>query len=67
MPAMNGKAQYEIGGSATPEEAAAVVAAIENFLADTTVAPLASGEVVSGWQRAGLYEAVGLTDPDALW
>jgi hypothetical protein len=49
--------------SASPEEAAAIAAAIEQFLRDTAPAPDAEAPT-SDWQRAGLLEAVGL-DPAA--
>jgi hypothetical protein len=49
--------------SASPEETAAIAAAIEQFLRDTAPAPDAE-EPSSDWQRAGLLEAVGL-DPGA--
>ena len=53
-----------LGSSATPEEAAAVVAAIEQFLRDTAP-PLAPGEPAPDpWLRAARLEAVG-RDPDA--
>jgi hypothetical protein len=51
--------------AASPEEAAAVVAAIEQFLRDTAPAPVAAGPAMSPWLRAGLYENVGL-HPDEL-
>jgi hypothetical protein len=41
----------------TPEEAAAVIAAIEQFLRDTTVAS-APEEKPSGWLRQARLEAV---------
>lgn len=44
--------------AATPPEAAAVVAAVERFLAETAPAPAAS-ERVRPWQRAALLEATG--------
>ena len=49
--------------SASPEETAAIAAAIEQFLRDTAPAPDAEVST-SDWQRAGLLEAVGL-DPAA--
>jgi hypothetical protein len=53
------------GSTATPEEAAAITAAIEQFIRDTAPPPAAAGEpTLSGWQRAALYEGVGLA-PDA--
>ena len=49
--------------AASPEEAAAIAAAIEQFLRDTAPAPVAAaGPAVSPWLRAGLYEHAGL-DP----
>jgi hypothetical protein len=52
--------------TATPEEAAAIAAAIEQFLRDTAPAPAAAGPKVSPWRRAAMFEAAGLcpTDPD---
>ena len=41
----------------TPEEAAAMIAAIEQFLRDTTLAPAAE-EKPSGWLRAARLEAI---------
>jgi hypothetical protein len=46
----------------TPEEAAAMIAAIEQFLRDTAVAPPAE-EKLSGWVRAARLEAVD-RDPE---
>ena len=48
------------GSSATPEEAAAIAAAIEQFLRDTAPPPAADEPALSGWQRAALLEGVGL-------
>jgi hypothetical protein len=45
-------------GVASPEEAAAITAAIEQFLRDTAPPP-AAGAGVSPWLRAGLFEATG--------
>jgi hypothetical protein len=53
---------------ASPEEAAAVVAAIEQFLRDH--APVVSHEepAVPAWHRAALLEGVGLrSDADHPW
>lgn len=44
-------------GAAEPQEAAAVIAAVEQFLADTAPAPVRR-EVVNRWQRAALLEGV---------
>ena len=43
---------------ADPAEAAAVVAAVEQFLADTAPAPEAGRSPVNPWQRAALLEGV---------
>jgi hypothetical protein len=47
------------GGSASPEEAAAIAAAIEQFLRDTAPPPAPAGPALSPWLRAGLFEATG--------
>jgi hypothetical protein len=49
--------RIEMLGAAEPREAAAVIAAVEQFLADTAPAP---GPTVaqSPWQRAALVEGV---------
>jgi hypothetical protein len=44
------------GGSASPEEAAAIAAAIEQFLRDTAPPPAPESTGVSPWLRAGLLE-----------
>jgi hypothetical protein len=44
------------GGSASPEETAAIAAAIEQFLRDTAPPPAAAGARVNPWLRAGLFE-----------
>jgi hypothetical protein len=46
------------GSSATPEEAAAVMAAVEQFLRDTTPPPAPSEPRESAWVRAARREAV---------
>jgi hypothetical protein len=50
--------------AASPEEAAAVVAAIEQFLRDTAPAPAPPVAAMSPWLRAGLFENVGLQPGD---
>jgi hypothetical protein len=50
--------------AASPEEAAAIAAAIEQFLRDTAPAPEPDGPAISPWARAALYESAGL-DPEA--
>ena len=44
--------------AASESEAAAIVAALEQFLADTAPAPDPSGTRGSAWQRAALDEGV---------
>jgi hypothetical protein len=51
------------GSSASPEEAAAVIAAIEQFLRDTVPPPAPPAEVESRWVRGARLEAVE-RDPD---
>jgi hypothetical protein len=46
-------------GAATPEEAAAIAAAIEQFLRDTAPAPGPAEDALNPWLRAALYEGVG--------
>ena len=48
--------------AASPEEAAAIAAAIEQFLRDTAPAPAEEGPAMSAWLRAGLFENAKL-DP----
>ena len=55
-------------GAASPEEAAAIAAAIEQFIRDT--APPASQEDMgmNPWLRAGLYEGAGYpADTPSPW
>jgi hypothetical protein len=53
--------------SATPEEAAAITAAIEQFLRDTTPSPQPIGEQISPWLKAGLMEGIGLPADATPW
>ena len=48
-----------VAPSASPEEAAAVVAALEQFLRATAPVIAAAHEPHSPWQRAALLEGVG--------
>jgi hypothetical protein len=48
--------------AATPEETAAIAAAIEQFLRDTAPPPAPATERLNPWLRTGLFEGVGL-DP----
>ncbi len=49
--------QIEMLSAAEPEEAAAVIAAVEQFIAETSPAPAAAAPV-RPWQRAALLEGV---------
>lgn len=43
---------------ADPAEAAAVIAAVEHFIADTAPAPVPAATAINPWQRAALLEGV---------
>jgi hypothetical protein len=47
---------------ASESEAAAIVSAMERFLAETTPPPSAEGPPASVWQRAALSEGVSARD-----
>jgi hypothetical protein len=51
--------RIEVRQSASPEEAAAIAAAIEQFIRDTAPPPMAAGAAMSRWLRAGLYAGTG--------
>jgi hypothetical protein len=53
------------GSSATPEEAAAVMAAVEQFLRDTAPPPAPEEPKESPWMRAARLEAVEREPP--IW
>jgi hypothetical protein len=53
-----------IAPSASPEEAAAIVAALERFIRDT--APAAPGPALDPWRRAALLEGVCSEDQGDL-
>ena len=56
---MNRRPRLELhGSSASPEEAAAVIAAIEQYLRDTAPPPAPPQEVENQWVRASRLEAV---------
>jgi hypothetical protein len=50
--------------SASPAEAAAIAAAIEQFLHDTAPPPAAAEKRINPWLRAGLFEGVGRAASD---
>ena len=55
-------------GAATPQEAAAIAAAIEQFIRDTAPPPSEEKSGLNPWLRAGLYEGVGYpADTPAPW
>jgi hypothetical protein len=53
--------------SASPEEAAAIAAAIEQFLRDTAPPPQPTEERMNPWLRAGLMEGIGLPADATPW
>jgi hypothetical protein len=56
---MNRRPKLELRGSAaTPEEAAAVIAAVERFLRDTAPPPAPVHAPLSPWVTAALREGV---------
>jgi hypothetical protein len=66
---VNRRPRLELRGSAaSPEEAAAVMAAIEQFLRDTAPPPAPREAPPNPWLRAARLEAVGLEhDGPAPW
>ena len=48
--------RIEVRQPASPEEAAAIAAAIEQFMRDTAPPPAPAGPSISPWLRAGLFE-----------
>ncbi|MDO8184026.1 hypothetical protein Q5424_02510 [Conexibacter sp. JD483] len=64
---MNRRPQLEIvAPNASPEEAAAVVTALEQFMRDTAPTFVAAPEQVDRWTRTALLEGVrGLPGPGA--
>jgi hypothetical protein len=47
-----------VAPNASPEEAAAVVAALERFMRETAPRPATPPPTMNPWQRAALHEAV---------
>jgi hypothetical protein len=59
-----------IAPSASPAEAAAIVAALERFMRDTAPRPAAAAESVDPWRRAAMLEGVareGWSDEPDPW
>ena len=53
--------------TASPEEAAAIAAAIEQFLRDTARPPQPEANQVNAWLRAALLEGIGLPADAPPW
>jgi hypothetical protein len=66
---MNRRPRLELrGGSASPAEAAAVIAAIEHFMRDTAPPPVEeSPTVVSPWVQAARLEGVDRDPGRGSW
>lgn len=56
-----------VAPNASPEEAAAVVAALEQFMRETTPSPVAPAERVDHWTRTALLEGVRGDASPATW
>jgi hypothetical protein len=59
--------RIEVRQPASPEEAAAIAAAIEQFIRDTAPAPAEREPQLSPWLRAGLLEGTKRAPGDAPW
>jgi hypothetical protein len=55
-----------VAPNASPEEAAAVVAALERFMRATAPPPAAPAPRRNPWQQAGLYEGVARQPAEPL-
>lgn len=66
MPNRRPKLEIVAPGAASPEEAAAVVAAVERFLRDLAPPLATEPPRADPWQRAALVEGVD-RDPGAVW
>ena len=65
---MNRRPRLEIvAPSASPEEAAAVVAAVEQFMRDTAPPPAPPAPPSNPWARAALLEGVGAEAALSPW
>jgi hypothetical protein len=64
----NRRPQLELRTAASPEEAAAIVAALERFVRDTAPPPAPAAPPPDPWRRTALLEGVG-HEPDepAAW
>jgi hypothetical protein len=59
--------RIEVRQPASPEEAAAIAAAIEQFMRDTAPVPDRREPELSAWLRAGLLEGTKHVPGDAPW
>ena len=59
--------RIEVRQPASPEEAAAIAAAIEQFMRDTAPPAAAAEPGMSPWLRAGLLEGTKRSPADADW
>ena len=59
--------RIEMRQSASPEEAAAIAAAIEQFMRDTAPPPAGGSAAISPWLRAGLMEGAKRTSAEPPW
>jgi hypothetical protein len=65
---MNRRPRLELhGSSASPEEAAALMAAVEQFLRDTVPPPAPADPAPSPWIRTARLEAVDRDPPRDPW
>jgi hypothetical protein len=59
--------RIEVRQPASPEEAAAIAAAIEQFMRDTAPPPATAEPRMSPWLRAGLLEGTKRSPADPAW
>jgi hypothetical protein len=59
--------RIEVRQPASPEEAAAIAAAIEQFIRDTAPLPAQPDSEVSAWLRAGLLEGTKRGATESPW
>jgi hypothetical protein len=62
-----GRPRIEVRQPASPEEAAAIAAAIEQFIRDTAPPPATDEPSVSPWLRAGLLEGTKRAAGESPW
>jgi hypothetical protein len=59
--------RIEVRQAASPEEAAAIAAAIEQFMRDTAPPPAQDEPELGGWLRAGLLEGTRRSAGESPW